>query len=85
MSIALESLLVWLLVGAIAGWLAGCLARGAGYGCIGNIALGVVGAFVGGLLLDVLDVTITTGSTIINAIVVSLIGALTLILIGRLI
>lgn len=83
MTITLEALLVWLIVGALAGWLAGFLARGAGYGCIGNIALGLVGAVVGGFLLDALNVTITTGNTLINAVFTSMLGALTIILIGR--
>jgi len=43
-----QSLIGWLLIGLIAGWLAGKLSRGRGYGCIGDIVLGVLGAFIGG-------------------------------------
>jgi uncharacterized membrane protein YeaQ/YmgE (transglycosylase-associated protein family) len=54
--VSLTSLIVWLLVGLIAGWLAGELWRGRGYGTWGNIALGIVGAIVGGILLGALGV-----------------------------
>ena len=47
---SLTSLLVFLAIGAIAGWLAGLLMRGGGYGLIGNIVIGVLGAFIGGML-----------------------------------
>ena len=43
-----QSLVGWLIIGLIAGWLAGKLSRGRGYGCIGDIVLGVLGAFIGG-------------------------------------
>jgi len=43
-----QSLIGWLIIGLIAGWLAGKLSRGRGYGCIGDIVLGVLGAFIGG-------------------------------------
>ena len=48
---ALESLLVILLVGAVAGWLAGLIVKGYGFGLLGNIVVGIVGAFVAGLIL----------------------------------
>lgn len=56
MNITLTSLVLWLLIGLIAGWLAGELWRGRGYGTWGNIALGIIGAIVGGLLLGALGV-----------------------------
>ena len=43
-----ESLLIFLAVGAIAGWLAGMLVKGYGFGLIGNVLIGVIGSFVGG-------------------------------------
>ena len=43
-------ILTWIIVGAIAGWIAGLLMRGGGYGLIGNIMIGIIGAFVGGWL-----------------------------------
>ncbi|PQA87226.1 GlsB/YeaQ/YmgE family stress response membrane protein [Hyphococcus luteus] len=47
---SLSGLLIWLLIGAIAGWLAGIIVKGYGFGLIGNIVVGIVGAFVGGWL-----------------------------------
>src|SRR5579863_2657304 len=55
------SFIVWLIVGGIAGWLAGQLFRGAGFGLIGNILLGVVGSLVAGFLLPRLGVVIGGG------------------------
>jgi len=46
----LVSILVFLLIGAIAGWLAGLIVRGGGYGLIGDIVVGIVGAFIAGLI-----------------------------------
>ena len=42
----IESLIIWLIVGAVAGWLAGQVMKGGGYGLVGDIILGIVGAFV---------------------------------------
>ena len=51
MPMDIQSLLVLLLIGAIAGWLAGTLVKGYGFGLIGNIVVGVIGAFIGAWLL----------------------------------
>ena len=72
-----ESLIVWLLVGGIAGWLAGLIMRGFGFGVIGNIVVGIVGAFLAGWLLPQLGVSI--GSGIVGAIIHALIGAIVLL------
>jgi len=45
-----ESLLIFLLIGALAGWLAGIVVKGYGFGLIGNIVVGVIGSFIGGWL-----------------------------------
>src|SRR5712671_4792274 len=79
MHVSNESLLVILFVGLVAGWLAGKLFRGAGFGIIGDILIGVIGAFVGDWLLPRLSIHLGTG--IINATV----GALVLLLILRLV
>jgi uncharacterized membrane protein YeaQ/YmgE (transglycosylase-associated protein family) len=67
----LVSLLVWAIVGLIAGWLAGQVVRGGGYGVVGNIIVGLIGAMIGGFLAQALfGVDPTTGldiSTIITA------------------
>lgn len=73
------SLMVFLLIGALAGWLAGLVMKGRGYGLWGNMGLGVVGAFVGGLLIRFLGlasqgtvgdlVTATLGAVVLIAVV----------------
>jgi|ERR1700730_13290112 len=72
-----ETLLVILLIGAIAGWLAGQIVQGTGFGLIADIALGIVGAFIGTWLLPQLGVRIGTG--IVAAIVAATIGAVVLL------
>jgi uncharacterized membrane protein YeaQ/YmgE (transglycosylase-associated protein family) len=47
MTLSAESLLIILLVGAIAGWIAGLIVQGTGFGLVADIALGIVGAFIG--------------------------------------
>ena len=80
---ALESLLVIILVGAVAGWLAGLIVKGYGFGLIGNIVVGIVGAFVAGLIFPSLGLNI--GSGIAGAIIHSTIGAVILLFLIRLI
>lgn len=74
-----ESLLIILLVGAIAGWIAGLIVQGTGFGLIADIALGIVGALVGSWLLPKLGIRIGTG--LAAQIIVAVIGALVLLLI----
>ena len=65
-----ESILVILFVGLVAGWLAGKIVRGAGFGLIGNIVIGIIGAFLAGWLLPQLGVNLGSGGwvrEIINA------------------
>ena len=76
-----QALIVWLVVGAAAGWLAGQVIRGGGFGLAGNIVLGIVGAFVAGLLLPAVGFTI--GGGILAAIIHAFIGAcIVLVLVG---
>jgi uncharacterized membrane protein YeaQ/YmgE (transglycosylase-associated protein family) len=77
-----ESLLVILVVGLVAGWLAGKIVQGAGFGLIGDIAIGIVGAFIGDWLLP--QIGIHLGSGIVSAIVNATIGAVLLLLVVRL-
>ena len=79
MHISGEGLLIMLLVGLVAGWLAGQLVAGGGFGLIPDIAIGIVGALIGTWLLPLLGIRI--GSGMINAIIVATIGAVVLLLI----
>jgi len=77
-----QELLIILLVGLVAGWLAGQIMRGTGYGLIADIAIGIVGALIGAWLLPQLGIHL--GSGIVAAIISATIGALLLLLILRL-
>jgi len=71
-------LIAWLLVGLVAGWLAGQFMKGGGFGLIGDIVMGIIGAFVGGLLFSFLMPGSSAG--LIGSIIVAFIGAVVLIL-----
>jgi uncharacterized membrane protein YeaQ/YmgE (transglycosylase-associated protein family) len=75
-------LLVWAVVGLIAGWLASVIVGG-GYGLIGDIVIGIVGSFIGGLIFRALHVGAPFGG-LAGTIFVALIGAIVLLLILRL-
>lgn len=74
MPIDLQSLIVWLVIGAIAGWLAGQIMTGGGLGLVGNILVGIAGAVVAGWLFPSLGFAI--GGPFIGAIINALIGAI---------
>jgi uncharacterized membrane protein YeaQ/YmgE (transglycosylase-associated protein family) len=78
-----ESLLVVLVVGVVAGWLAGQIMRGAGYGLLGDLIIGVIGALIGEWLMPQLGVHI--GSGVVGEIIDATIGALLLLFILRLV
>lgn len=79
------ALIYYLIVGAVAGWLAGQVMKGSGFGILGNIIIGIVGGFLGGWLLgEVLKVNISTGNATINYIVTALIGAVVLLFVAGL-
>jgi uncharacterized membrane protein YeaQ/YmgE (transglycosylase-associated protein family) len=78
-----QSIVIWLIVGAIAGWLAGMVVKGGGFGLIGDIVVGIVGAVIAGWLLPQLGIVI--GSGIIAAIIDAFIGAVILLIILRLV
>ena len=67
----------FLLVGAVAGWLAGLIVKGRGFGIIGNIIVGIAGGFIGGWLMGLLNFQIGTG--VVNHILTALIGAVVLL------
>src|SRR6187401_3258908 len=78
-TMAVEAILVILLVGAIAGWLAGLIVRGIGFGLIGNIVVGIVGAFIAAWLLPRIGIVI--GGGIVASIINATIGAVVLLVI----
>src|SRR5437764_14517722 len=78
-----ESLLVILLVGVISGWLAGKIVRGTGFGVIGDLLVGIVGALIGDWLLPRLGIHL--GAGIVAAIVNATVGAIVLLLLVRLV
>jgi uncharacterized membrane protein YeaQ/YmgE (transglycosylase-associated protein family) len=78
-----ETLLIWLLVGAVAGWLAGMIVRGGGFGLLGDVVVGIVGAFAGGWLLPRLGIQL--GVDLVATIANATIGAVVLLLILRVI
>ena len=75
------SIIIWLVIGAIAGWLAGLLVKGGGFGLIGDIVVGIIGGFIGGWLAGVLGISI--GSGLIASIITAVIGAVILLVIVR--
>ncbi|AXI03116.1 GlsB/YeaQ/YmgE family stress response membrane protein [Aquirhabdus parva] len=77
------SFLWFLLIGLVAGWLAGLLVKGGGFGIIGDMIVGVLGAFIGGFIFTKLGVS--AGGGTIGSIIVATIGAIILIFILRLI
>ena len=82
MNMSGESLLVVLVVGIVAGWLAGQIVRGAGFGLIGDLLIGIVGALIGSWLLPQLGIHL--GAGIVRAIINATIGAILLLLVIRL-
>jgi uncharacterized membrane protein YeaQ/YmgE (transglycosylase-associated protein family) len=74
-------ILMWLIVGLIAGWLAGQFMKGGGYGLVGDIVVGIIGAFLGGLVFNFLMPGTTVG--FVGSVVVAFIGAVLLIAILR--
>ena len=82
MRLSNESLLVILFVGLIAGWFAGQIVRGTGFGIIGDILVGIAGALVASLFFPKLGISIGTG--LVREILYSAIGAIILLLVVRL-
>ena len=77
------TIIVWIALGLVAGWLAGQVMKGGGYGVVGDIVLGIVGALVGGFLTGlVLGRDMVSGFNV-ESIVVAFIGAVILIAVSR--
>lgn len=75
--------ITWAIVGLLAGWLAGMITRARGFGCFGNLVIGLVGAALGGFLVSFLDVSGRTGFW--GSVVVATLGAIVLLILARLV
>ncbi len=69
----ITALLIFLAIGAVAGWLAGTLIKGGGFGLLGNIVVGVVGAIIGGYVFDLLGISL--GAGLVGSIITATAGA----------
>lgn len=74
-----------IVIGAVAGWLAGQLMKGGGFGLLWNIIIGVIGGIVGSWLLGQLGMSIGTGTSWLNDLLTGLIGAIVLLFLASLI
>ena len=83
MNIDPTALVIWLLIGAIAGWLAGQIMSGGGFGLVGDIIVGIIGAFIAGELFPRLGFAL--GGGVVGAIIAAAIGACLLLFVVRLV
>ncbi len=72
----IENLLIFLAIGAVAGWLAGLITKGQGFGIIGNMVVGIIGAVLGGFLFSWLGIT---AGGLIGSLVMATVGAVVLL------
>lgn len=77
----MQTLLIILAIGAVAGWLAGLIMKGGGYGLLGDIVIGIIGAFIGGFLFGLLGIS---AGGLIGQIITATAGAVVLIFVLRL-
>jgi uncharacterized membrane protein YeaQ/YmgE (transglycosylase-associated protein family) len=89
LNISFANLVIWIIVGGLAGWLASVVVRGGGLGLLGDIAVGIIGAFLGGLVLSRLLPSVyafTGGFTgfSLGSLIVAFVGAVILLLVARL-
>lgn len=76
-----HGIIAWLIIGAVAGWLAGVLVKGGGFGLLVDILIGIVGAIIGGWLAGLLGITI--GGGILASIITATLGAVILLIVAR--
>lgn len=81
----LTALIITLVVGGIAGWLASLLVQGTGFGLVGDVVVGILGALLAYWLFPILGISLTLGGGIIGAIIMAFIGAVILLVIVRVI
>ena len=76
-----SSLLGWIVIGLVAGWIAGEVSRGAGFGCLGNLVIGLVGSILGGWIFSRLGIW---GGGFVYSLAAATVGAVVLVLLARL-
>ncbi|GAB6852479.1 GlsB/YeaQ/YmgE family stress response membrane protein [Paraburkholderia kururiensis] len=74
---------VWIVIGIVAGWLAGLIVSGSGFGILIDIVVGIAGAFIGGWLASVLGISV--GGGLLGSVLVAVAGAVVLLLVIRLV
>lgn len=89
LNISFANLVMWIIVGGVAGWLASLAVRGGGLGLLGDIAVGIIGAFLGGLVLSrllpgVYAITGGFSGFTLGSLIVAFVGAVILLLVVRL-
>ena len=77
-------ILSWIIVGLIAGWLAGMVMKGSGYGVLGNIVVGIIGALLGGYLSTLLFDGVTISGINLQSLLIATLGSIVLIFLLRL-
>jgi uncharacterized membrane protein YeaQ/YmgE (transglycosylase-associated protein family) len=78
-----HTFLGWIIIGLLAGWLAGTLSRGHGFGCIANIVIGLIGALLGGWLFTKLGI-VGSSSSFLYSLAAATVGAVVLVLVAGL-
>jgi uncharacterized membrane protein YeaQ/YmgE (transglycosylase-associated protein family) len=83
--VALEpgGLIAWIILGLLAGWIAGKLTKGHGFGCIGNVAIGLIGAVIGGFIFSTLGITGLAGFW--GSLIIAVVGAAVLLVVVNMI
>jgi uncharacterized membrane protein YeaQ/YmgE (transglycosylase-associated protein family) len=82
-TVTTELLIILLVIGSVAGWLAGVIVRGYGLGLVGNIVVGVIGSFIGGWLFT--HFRVVHGSSLLGAVIGATVGAVILLFLIRLV
>lgn len=81
----LTALIITLIVGGIAGWLAGLVVQGTGFGLVGDIVIGILGALIATFLFPYFGLALTLGGGILGAIILAFIGAVILLVVVKVI
>ncbi len=79
-----KAILIWVAIGILAGWLASIVLGGSG-GLLRYLITGLIGAFVGGFLFNILGVNLNLGNSYVNEVVVAAVGAIVVVVLARLI